>query len=488
MNVKVQIERAEELMSAKRFCEAELEFKKIAVSEENFPRGVYYRLAIALKEQDKYQEAENILEEVLKKYPDYSAAADLYDIIRAERSQRYTLTMTSLSNCALHMDAKTTNIPHVSVSNFELHGWVGVYHDDCQIIINQKDGNKSVVDLCIERHDVVLHLKKKGVLNCSVYCGFKSVVDLRRVSSMDLVENGVVRPIWNFQLKREMQVVEGSSGWLFLGNDTNKSIDIFTGKVTLDRNAIDLWEYYIRDIKSILGGNACFVISPSKEDVFPEYHPLLASPKPLVNSIVSLLERGRMMYSCPINRLRQNSKSYYATDTYWSDEGAYICLADALQSLGETVGGKKSFRFMDKEVIGDLGSKLNPPRKSIKSALVETDSPKPSLYFDNKISGSGSIQIYDNNDPEIDETVLIFGGSSSSQLAKLSSRIFSRVVRINCPSFMPIMEVIEKVRPDKILLQTNSRYMMNPPKLVEKIKDAAPYNNPQVSFPLEWNI
>jgi len=51
-----------------------------------------------------------------------------------------------------------------------------------------------------------------------------------------------------FSLAPVMEVLEGREGWLFLANDTNASIDQFTGKKRLDAEQKQQWQHFVDGI------------------------------------------------------------------------------------------------------------------------------------------------------------------------------------------------------------------------------------------------
>ncbi|WP_294929325.1 hypothetical protein, partial [uncultured Paracoccus sp.] len=229
----------------------------------------------------------------------------------------------------------------------------------------------------------------------------------------------------------------------------------------------------------------CLVIAPSKEDVLPDFHPLKAASVSIVDAIYSSIFTAGVPVSCPIRRLRQEADSYYPTDTHWSDLGAYICVRDILETLKIDLPDDFELQFEDMEVAGDLGSKLTPARRSRRKVLARQER-SAKLTFDNRVLGSSGIQIYENDKPVIDDTVLIFGGSSSDQLSRVMAEIFRKIMRVNSPLTMPIIEVVDTVAPGIVLMQTNARYLKSCPKLAKTIADSALSKLDHTGFPQGW--
>lgn len=64
--------------------------------------------------------------------------------------------------------------------------------------------------------------------------------------------------------------------------------------------------------------------------------------------------------------------------------------------------------------------------------------------------------------------------------------IFRNTTWINCPTSMPIKEVVEIARPDIVLMQTNARYLKSCPKLAKTIADSALSKLDHTGFPQGW--
>lgn len=448
----------------------------------------YIKMAKQLWSEFRYTDAEVTLEAFIHKLPSSSKAKDLYDRIRADRATLFSLKKEKLSKINFHLDSISEKfLKRENICALEVRGWVALTQKNCDLLIDQEGSSTIRRNISIPRKDVVLHFKKKGLPEPLEICGFSFTADLSKPLTISLCTSHGAIPFVKISKEKVLQVLEGRNGWLFLDNDTNGAADIFTGKIPATKKIAKAWADFSVNITSELDARniqSCIVISPSKEDVFPEYHPMKPASVSLVDTVASSIFISGSIISCPIRKLRQEPDSYYKTDTHWSHLGAWICTLDILELLNLPKPNITP-SFLDIEMIGDLGSKIKPPRKSVHKHW-DTKNNSSIRKFDNKVLGSGHVQIYENKNPFIDKSTLIFGGSSSSQLAMIMSNIFARTIKINTPTMMPIFEIVDKEIPDVVITQTNARYLVNTPKVIGKIDDSNLGRRFFENLPEEW--
>lgn len=481
------LKSAQQLISQEKYADA---YDKCAgiIHEDIMTEVEYIKLSKELWKKLRYGDAEVTLEASIHKFPWSTQSKDLYDKIRADRVSLFSFKNEKLSDIAFHLDSTSKGFfKKEIIHNIEIRGWVAFTQKNCSLLVDQEGSDTTKYSISIPRKDVVLHFSKKGLPEPIERCGFSFTADLSKPLTISLQTLQGTIPFVRIKKEKVLQVLEGRSGWLFLDNDTNRAADIFTGKIPATKKIVDSWSNFSTQVKKELDTRnikSCFVISPSKEDVFPEYHPLKAASLSLIDIISSAIFINGSTVSCPVRKLRQQPESYYKTDTHWSYLGAWICTLDILELL-KIPKPNTSVSFLDAEAFGDLGSKMVPPQKSIQK-LWDPKNNVAELIFNNKIRGTGNVKIYENAKHSVDESVLIFGGSSSSHLAVIMSNIFSRTVAVNSPSTMPIFEIIDKEMPNIVIIQTNARYLVNSPKIVNKIDESPFGKNPSWSSPKHW--
>lgn len=479
---------AKELLSSGNLLESYTAYPGI-IHKDFLSKDMYLRLATALWKMHRHQEAELVLEAANEKFTKFVASAELYDSIRADRSIKYDFAQTPLSDRRFHLESlRGVSLKKDQLTIVPLGGWIQVSEPDSELLIQEDNRPERVEKLSISRQDVVRYLGRYDINNQIEYCGFLFNLDLTGRVRISLRSPTKTEPVVDLAPRRILQVLEGRDGWLFLDNDTNRSSDLFTGRWPVDASDVENWLAFARKAQSALdalGIASCLAICPAKEDVFPEFHPLVPARISLLDTIISALFTAGVRVSCPIRRYRQEPASYYRTDTHWSDLGAWICVQDILELLDIALPANFSLKFTDIEVPGDLGSKLSPATKSIRK-ILESKSRNIQTIFKNNSNRSSHISIYRNPDFVVDKKIMIFGASSSAQMTTVFSEIFRQTTRIISQFRMPIIEVIERAKPDIVILQINARFMKTRPRLSKTIADSSLSKLDPANLPPDW--
>lgn len=273
--------------------------------------------------------------------------------------------------------------------------------------------------------------------------------------------------------------LEGHDGWLFLTNDGNRSDAIFTGQLQLSAWRRLAWVHYAwrlsRGIRRLgrSGVKLAFVIAPSKESVLPQFYPLARGARTLSDSVAVILRRAGVPLVFPVARLAGTPDSYCRTDTHWSHAGAFAALEDCLEQFGLHGDWRSQIDFAPLEVMGDLGGKMTPAVTDMMQVARWPGRQNAQVLYRSGLATTGEIVIFDNPDAAVQEVLVVFGGSSAATLAYLASRIFRRVVRVNCPSTQPVMDVIAAEGAAYVICQTNERYLLHAPRVVRGLRDSA---------------
>lgn len=363
------ISKAIELIAAGRPVDAYDACPQV-IHHDSLSKASYLALATALWRRRRYAEAERILEIASEKHAEFGAALDLYDRIRADRSTLFQIHQTPLSERRFHIDSlRDPKVKKGQLGEVEIRGWVELSEPGSELLVQQEGASDRIEKLSIQRPDVVRHFKSRNVPGQLPLCGFSFKAKLNDRTRISLRSPSGTTPVVDIFSRRVLQVLEGRDGWLFLNNDSNRSADLFTGKLPASKADAKRWTEFARETKAgldALGIESGLVIAPAKEDVFLEFHPLVPAKISLLDTIVSSIFLAGVRISCPVRHLRQEPASYYRTDTHWSDLGGWVCVQDILSSLGLQLPETFSPAFHDVEVIGDLGSRIEPARRSIR--------------------------------------------------------------------------------------------------------------------------
>lgn len=272
---------------------------------------------------------------------------------------------------------------------------------------------------------------------------------------------------WVATIKKNVakDVLRGEGNWLFLENDSNRSVDQFTGKSSLDSQVLEGWRRYLNHVRQAAVNaevNWCLMIAPGKEEIFPDRYPFDRAPVIPIDQFMG--EFGTEFdVVFPVQELTYYRElAYYQVDTHWSDFGAHIAASCILRRFGlaaEVENLLSSFRVAT--TYGDLGRKCSPPISGAK-LIADYKQCETKKVYDNGISNTGKIWIFENPSASLNKCLIIFGGSSSINLSKLLGSVFKRVIFAHTVATWD-QELVDVENPAYVLVQTNQRFLISAP-------------------------
>jgi len=281
---------------------------------------------------------------------------------------------------------------------------------------------------------------------------------------------GELVPLFDLSIDGPFKVLVGKNKWLFLDNDTNKSVAQHIGDIRLTLEAEASWREYFQafmNLQSKYKIPAALLIAPSKEAVVPEFHPLKRARNTVIEDVLALIPND---FPCvyPLDALRASKdRSFRVTDTHWTCHGAKIGAIALCERLGIDIVKLHSL-FEDDEykprwVMGDLGVKVYPPVRN-KEYYLSNYSYRKFLKFDNELPTFGRMLVMRNGDALKEARLLIFGSSSSYSMFDYLSRVFRQVVFVHSAGNVDPY-LVEMLKPDYLLSQTNGRYVVRSPSV-----------------------
>lgn len=269
--------------------------------------------------------------------------------------------------------------------------------------------------------------------------------------------------IWLAQIElTRLQVLEGHDEYLFLDNDDNRSVDQYSGKVTIDSENLAAWSQYFDDVGARLASTAtkfAFCLAPAKEFIFPDLYPVRrVGMTPQDQFVSAFSERAKLIN--PMELLyAQRNLTFSKNDTHWTDFGASLVAEEICNRL-EIDFQSPDFGYQIHNFTGDLGIKFNPQRTEY--CFFADVSCLSSLTYDNCIPVRGNIISISNPMASRNETCLIFGSSSSESIAKQLTNTFTRVVRVFSGAEIDF-DIIEHEKPSCVLVIFASRFLVRAP-------------------------
>lgn len=266
------------------------------------------------------------------------------------------------------------------------------------------------------------------------------------------------------------QVIQGTDGWLYLDNDTNHSVDQYTGRLRLDQDGLDRWASYLDGCAVIAAENGArhaVVIAASKEQVLPEHYPHEKGTLTVHEQVLNLSRPGHAVFdTAALLRARADkTQCFIKTDTHWTDRGAMHAALALVERLGLDAGVAQRCWADDVYYTtpfpGDLGAKLQPP-VAAPTEFLQARPAAQDAAFDNHLPNIGRVLVFQEEDAPWDRSLLLFGASSSYPMLKYLKRLFRRIVFVHSAGNVDT-SIVAHERPDFLVMQTTARFMITPP-------------------------
>ncbi|MCS2609147.1 alginate O-acetyltransferase AlgX-related protein [Halomonas dongshanensis] len=372
-----------------------------------------------------------------------------------------------------------------------VQGWVLLQHTQAHLLSNIRivAAWTTNFELChpleIERPDVIERvLKAKSDVHPQRFCGFRFTIP-RHISDFALwlecgkqrwlLQEVSVDGVATLESPAILKVLEGKSGWLFLDNDTNGSVDQYRGRLRLTTAGLATWQAYLARFHAIaerVGARSAMLVAPSKESVMgPHYHPCDEGSGGPISQLLGLPEANQLVY--PVRELNAlGDSAFIQNDSHWAQRGAMqatCALASALGLDDEAV--KAVFAkdtYQPRTLVGDLGNKFSPQRTCEIQALRSFNYNRY-RHFDNGLPNFGRLLVLVYPKALLTSTCLIFGSSSSYSMFNYLSRLFQRVVFVHSAGSLD-PELVEAVRPEFLVVQTNARFVVQIPKVKQPLE------------------
>jgi hypothetical protein len=375
-------------------------------------------------------------------------------------------------------DPKPGSLDSSAEKSVKVRGWV-VPQPGCTVasVVLQHGDNTFEFKLTEKRMDVARRFENLGMSDAtSSRCGFNFKLNIERGKfRIGFKFDDVI--VWgaSIDVVVTLKVEEGTDGWLFLGNDTNRSMEQFSGKRLLTDEELGLWDQYfnsVRDLSKARAFKYSFVLAPAKEFCVPEHYPVQRGEKNTVDQFLALFKNQNQILWPRDELALDKEQTYWKGDTHWSDYGAYVTALLALNALElKTDPYEQLPPYAMLRRAGDLGGKLSPPKK-FAVATADFSATNRHLVFDNEIHNHGRIRIYQYSTPKYpSSTCICFGDSFSVNLIPWLAPYFGRLIYVHSAAALDL-DLLEFEKPTHVLFQTNSRFIINPPKIEGNLKES----------------
>ena len=294
-------------------------------------------------------------------------------------------------------------------------------------------------------------------------CGFRGrITTTGDEIAISVVCDGESRPLTRLK-EGTIMVLEGKRDWLFLTGDSNDSPAQFTRNFDANPAWSQGWQRQFDAINGLQTNqpqlkSVALLVVPSKEAIFPDLYPLPAAERGLIDAFLGEFGKEKSLF-WPAQLLdEQREYAFDRAETHWTDFGARLT-AEALLRRWRLPPPALGNDYRLEKGRGDLGDKLLPVVHALRPVAAWPNGAE--LIFDNFVVHHGSLRIWQNPKPAINETLVIFGGSSSDALVRYFSAIFARVVAAYSAG-SPDPQLLDIEKPHRVILQTTQRFLTKP--------------------------
>jgi alginate O-acetyltransferase complex protein AlgJ len=272
----------------------------------------------------------------------------------------------------------------------------------------------------------------------------------------------------------ERKVVRGRDGWLFLHNDTNRTMEQQAGIIRLNNMQLRNWRIVL-DLRTAwlerLGIPYFVLIAPNAASVYPEKRPegFEAVENRPVHQLIDHLEQAGSLARVimPLQELldaKRERLTYIPTDTHWNEFGAFVAyesLMDEMERRGVEVRRlrRDDLRITEDERLGDLGMRVDPPLTS-PHVLVEPRAPSARMVEDNRVYNSGKNVVYECDGAP--GRCFVHGDSFAYTMLHFLAESFGRLFYVHRPTFD--YEAILAERPRAVVSIVTERFIIKVPQ------------------------
>lgn len=337
----------------------------------------------------------------------------------------------------------------------KIKGWtLGSDGAPVQLVLDNLD--RTVIYPSISRPDVAL-VHADAVPTC----GFEFYIE----AGKDIKIGAILaqETVWLACISFDkLGVLQGYDSYLFLDNDSNKSLSQYTGDTLIDDENLKTWENYflkIEEQRDQLGFSPVFLIAPGKEFIFPDKYPAIRKNISTLDQFICRFPKPYILN--PIDRLHTDRNSTYSKiDTHWTDFGGRVVAELVCQKLNQAYiepGNAYSYE----KTYGDLGSKVQPNQYEY-IAHYNASAVIALRVFDNAITNRGRIHVYHNASSLSSKSCIVFGDSFSNTLVPQLVNSFRRVVHVFSGADID-WNLVEHERPDYLISEMTTRFFIKAP-------------------------
>jgi hypothetical protein len=271
------------------------------------------------------------------------------------------------------------------------------------------------------------------------------------------------------------RVTLGRGGWLFHTGD--RELEMFTGVAPFTEGELEEWNRFMGAMSDwARSRGASFVVTfvPEKQTIYPERMPdglVRVSPVSRLDQLTERLKTRpdvRVVDMRPdLREARAAEQVYLVTDTHWNHVGGFAGYGALARELGRDFEGVRPMRLSEFEVrpeafSGDLAGMLG-----LRGVIGES---RPRLrmkegaraHFEGDCGEVGTCVSEVEQGGALPRVVMYRDSAAAFFITPLAEHI-GRGVYVWDTSWSFSTELLEKERPDVVVLEMVERHLMKPP-------------------------
>ncbi|MCF8516916.1 MAG: hypothetical protein K9G72_21530 [Rhodobacteraceae bacterium] len=330
-----------------------------------------------------------------------------------------------------------------------------------------------VLDYLAGQRTLLSALPSECFLSCQPDQALDEIFAIPQVLSVATtvpVAKAVKKLVWERQVseaERDGKVMVGRSGRLFLHHDMNSVMAQHSGELLLSDQETQIWTSTLaaRTQKcSALGLRYEMIFAPDTHAVYREDISLLDTakgPRP-IQQVLSAYREANLHYPlAEMRKARSFGEVCQETDSHWSAFGAFVAYRSVMQRMGMKlpVPAEGEYQLQDKELVGDLGGKFDPPRAGRTTEVVIPQHSRK--VWNNGVTNRGHMSLWIGKKRQLPKALLLTD-SYGWKFQVFLAQSFSDLFVVHSPIFEP--EAIERFKPDVVISLLAERFAYKVPK------------------------
>ena len=264
------------------------------------------------------------------------------------------------------------------------------------------------------------------------------------------------------------KVMRGRDNRLFLHHDMNSVMAQHTGRLVLSESDLAAWVSLLERRTAICQARGlpyAMMFAPDPHAIYKEAIPELDGldvRRPVLN-ILERYQGGNLYYPLEAMRAaRARGEVCHETDSHWSAWGALVGLRVLLagMGLGVPVLGDDDVRLFDRMLVGDLGSKFDPPVAG-RTTQVQIKTPQSEKIWSNTVSNRGHMTWWRSRRRDLPRALLLTD-SNGWRFQVVMAESFSDLFVVHSPQLD--IEAIERFGPDVVVSLQAERFAYKVPE------------------------